>query len=108
MGSHVVYRHKETGTVNASDVLWRRRGTKKKYLRVYTPCSNLEIFRLLSSVASERKWAVGEMDIKAAYLQARAFERDIYVRSPRKQEAPGGLLCKLTAAAFGLADSGRL
>eukprot|EP00171_Calliarthron_tuberculosum_P021088 IDg21088t1 len=49
----------------------------------------------------------GEMDIKAAYLQAQGFERTIYVRPPR-EEGRSDVLWRLTAAAYGLVDSGRL
>ncbi len=68
---------------------------------------NVEVFRLVFSLAVEFSWKICEMDIKAAYLQAQGFERDIYVRPPQQENAKG-FVWKLTKAAYGLADSGRL
>lgn len=47
------------------------------------------------------------MDIKAAYLQATGFTREIYIRPPREAKEDG-VLWQLLAAAYGLTESGRL
>eukprot|EP00171_Calliarthron_tuberculosum_P001417 IDg1417t1 len=107
IGSHVVYRRKNTGVVKGRIVPWGHRDCDKDMLRCDAPCMNFEVFRLILSFAAERKWTLGEMDVKAAYLQAKGFERDIYVHPPREEQSRG-VLWKLTAAAYGLADSGRL
>eukprot|EP00171_Calliarthron_tuberculosum_P018277 IDg18277t1 len=107
IGSHVIYRRKSTGLVKARIVPWGHRDVEKEFLRTDAPCMNLEVFRLVLSLAAEFKWILGEMDIKAAYLQAKGFERTIYVRPPKEVQCRD-YLWQLTAAAYGLADSGRL
>lgn len=47
------------------------------------------------------------MDVKAAFLQARNFNREICVRPP-KEERCGKTIWQLTKAAYGLVDSPRL
>lgn len=68
---------------------------------------NMEVFRLIISISVEMRWNICEMDVNAAFLQAKSFNRDVFVR-PHKEKGAKGILCKLTAAAYGLADSGRL
>ncbi len=60
------------------------------------------------SIAVEMKWDICEMDVTAAFLQAR-FQREVYVRPPH-EEGTRGVLWKLrlrrmgwpTLAAFGI------
>lgn len=47
------------------------------------------------------------MNINATYLQVQSFELKIYVR-PAKEAALKDIIRLLTAAAYGLAESGRL
>jgi len=107
IGSHVVWRRKPDGTVKARICPWGHRDIEKAQLRTDAPCMSEEVFRLIMSLAAEYKWTIGEMDITAAYLQAKGFEREIFVRPP-PQEQGNNRIWKLTKAAYGLADSGRL
>lgn len=77
IGSHVVYRRKPDGTLKARIVPWGHRDVDKSYLRTDAPCMNVEVFRLVISLAVGRKWDLCEMDVKAAFLQADGFKRDI-------------------------------
>lgn len=107
IASHVVYRRKSTGVVKARICPWGHRDVEKDYLRSDAPCMNFETFRLVLSIAAEKHWQIGQMDVKAAYLQAQGFNRDIYVKPP-KEENDSDRYWKLTAAAYGLTESGRL
>jgi hypothetical protein len=62
---------------------------------------------MMMSIEAERGWSFGSLDIKAAYLQAEDFIREIYV-TPPQEEAEYYIVWRLTAAAYGLADSGIL
>lgn len=86
---------------------WGHRDDDRDQLRSDSPCVNLQIFRLVLSIAAERCWSIGQMDIRTAFLQAKGFERVIYVKPPVEENDPSGLW-KLLAAAYGLVDSGRL
>ncbi len=107
IGSHTDYRRKMDGRVKARIVPWVHRDTEKYFLRTDAPSMNMEVFRLVVSISVEMQWDICEMDVTAAFLQARGFNRDIFVRPPREEGAQG-VLWKLTAAAYGLVDSGRL
>jgi Reverse transcriptase (RNA-dependent DNA polymerase) len=61
---------------------------EKAFLRADAPTMSVEILRLLVSIAAERGWRLGSLDIKAAYLQAAGFDREIFVRPPRKRPIP--------------------
>jgi len=68
---------------------------------------SFEVFRLILSIAAERRWEVGQIDIEAAYLQAKGFVRMVYVIPPREARLTN-TLWRLNAAAYGLMDSDRL
>lgn len=66
---------------------------------------SFEVFSLVLSIAAETLWDNGQMYIKAAYLQAKWFYREIYFRPPREANSRGDDL-KLQTAAYGLVDIG--
>lgn len=107
IGSHTIFSRKDDGTAKARIVPWGHRDADRDSLRNDSPCANLEIFRLVLSVAAEHRWVLGQMDVSTAFLQAEGFHREIYVKPPKEAVDPTGLW-KLQAAAYGLVDSGRL
>lgn len=107
IGSHVIYKRKLDMSPKARIVPWGHRDKDKDYLRGNAPSVSLEILHLLLSLASELDWAIAQMDIETAYLQALGFTRRIYVRPPREAKAPH-VLWRLELPAYGLTDSGRL
>lgn len=107
IGSHVVYRRKDSGDAKARIVPWGHRDPARFDLRCDLPCLNPDTFRIVLSIAAEMKWRIAQMDAEAAFLQARGFLREIYVRPPKEAGEPG-FMWLLLAAAYGLADSGRL
>ena len=107
IGSHVIYKRKPDGSAKARIVPWGHRDSDKDYLRKDMPCMNIDTFRLVLSISAQNRWKVAEMDITAAFLQACGLSRIVYVRPPSEEGTPNNLW-RLTAAAYGLADSGRL
>ena len=107
IGSHVIYRRKPDGSVKARIVPWRNHDKEKLGLRTDAPCMSMETFRLIISLAVENNWELCEMDVAAAFLQAKNFNRVVFVRPP-KEENSTGFLWQLTKAAYGLVDSPRL
>lgn len=81
------------------------RDKEKDYLRVDAPSVSFDIFRLILSLCAALGQVVGQMDVKSAFLQDREFYRLFYVRTPR-EAATNGLLRRLYASAYGLADRG--
>lgn len=107
IGSHTVFRRKDDGSVKARIVPWGHRDSERDELRSDSPCVNLDTFRLVLSIAAEHAWVLGQMDIKTAFLQAKGFDRDVYVRPPKEADDKSRYW-KLLAPAYGLTDSGRL
>lgn len=105
--SHVVYRRKDDGTAKARVVPWVHSDPARFDLRCDLPFLNPDTFRILS-IAAEMRWRIAQMDAEAcSFLQPRGFLCEIYVGPPKKAGEPG-VMWQLLAAAYGLADSGRL
>jgi Reverse transcriptase (RNA-dependent DNA polymerase) len=68
---------------------------------------SVEILRLIISLAVENDWRLGSIDIKAAYLQATGFNREIFVRPP-KEDHDDENFWRLEKPSYGLVDSGSL
>jgi Reverse transcriptase (RNA-dependent DNA polymerase) len=58
---------------------------EKAFMRTDAPTMSVEVMRILISIAVEYGWRIGSSDVKADYLYADVFHRDIYVRSPREE-----------------------
>ena len=53
------------------------------------------------------KWKINSIDIKAAFLQGKSIDRDLYLKPPKEAEAQGRLW-KLKKAVYGLSDASRV
>lgn len=80
---------------------------EKNELRGNGPSLNLDAMRVLLSIAAEHKWTVRKVDVKSAYLQAKEFNRYVFVRPPH-EESDKDVLWKLLVSTYGLTDLGRL
>lgn len=70
IGSPTIYKRKNDGRMKARIVPWEYLDDERNHLRSDLTCVNLEIFRIVSSLAAENSWVVGQMDISTAYLKA--------------------------------------
>lgn len=107
VGSQVVYRRNEDGLVKARNVPWGLQDTEKDNVQRDALSMNTDSMRLVMSLAVKRKLKACKMDVRCAYLQAKEFNRDKFVRSPPEEKNSAGLW-KLLVPAYGLTDSGRL
>jgi hypothetical protein len=107
IGSHVIYKYKPDGSLKARIVPHGHMDHDKDFLRTDASTMSVEVMRLLISISAERRWRLGSLDVKAAYLQADGFNRDIFVRPPR-EEADVNHLWRLEKPAYGIVESGRL
>ena len=77
-----VFTIKKDGTRKARFVI---RGFKqiegKDFIDTYSPTLQADSFRLTIAIASIKKWRIIQIDIKAAYLNAKLNEK-IYVKIP--------------------------
>lgn len=67
-------------------------------------CSK-ESVRLAIAIAASNRWNCHTLDVKAAYLQGNAIDRDVYLKPP--PEYFNGTLWKLKKTVYGLCDAAR-
>ena len=70
-----------------------------------SPTCTREAVRLTLAVAAANKWDCHTLDVKAAYLQGDAIEREVYLKPP--PEFNRGRLWKLRKTVYGLCDAAR-
>ena len=75
--------------------------------RTDSPTCMKESLRLILSVSSSNGWSIHSLDIKAAFLQGKQIDRELYLRPPKEAKAPGKLWL-LKKAVYGLSDASRV
>lgn len=106
--SSVVYRFKVSGDLKARIVPDGSKDQEKLNLDTACPSMCTDSFKLLCSKSAEHPdWPLISADVKAAFLQAAQFRTGIFVVPP-PEEDDSLHLWELTAAAYGLGDSGKL
>jgi hypothetical protein len=85
LNSSVIYKWKNQETLKARIVVDGRGDSQRHFLRTDSPTMWFDAFRMMISIAAERGWSLGSLDIKAVYLQAEDFNREIYVTPPREE-----------------------
>lgn len=71
-----------------------------------SPTAAKATLRTFLAIASNEGWACESIDIKAAFLQGKAIERDIFVKPPKDLLKPG-VIWKLNKVVYGLDDAAR-
>ena len=74
---------------------------------VDSPTVGKGAMRLFISLAALENWILKTTDIKSAFLQGKAFERDIYVKPPKESKTPQNMIWKLKHGLYGLKDGAR-
>jgi Reverse transcriptase (RNA-dependent DNA polymerase) len=80
ISSHVIYKWKKDGILKTRIVHHGHQDNDKDFMRKDSPTMAVEVLRIVVSIAVERGWRLGSLDVKAAYLQAMGFNREICVR----------------------------
>lgn len=88
---HVVYRRIINGSVRARTVPWGHRDKDKYFIRSAAPSNSFDLFRLILSIAVEKRWNVGQMYLETVFLQTQGINGVIYVILPREAESVGTL-----------------
>ena len=79
----------------------------KSSLRSDSPTCMKESLRLLFTLSASMDWALNSIDIKAAFLQGKPIERELYLRPPKEASQPN-VLWKLKKVVYGLSDASRV
>ena len=69
---------------------------------VDSPTASKSSMRIFFAVCANNNWLCEAMDIKAAFIQGKEIERDIYVKPPAEAKKK-----KLIRVAYGLCDASR-
>ena len=76
------------------------------YELTFSPTLSIDSIKLIISLAARFNWEIFQLDIKAAYLNAK-LDKDIYVIIPQGDKNYGKGYWKLNKALYGLKQSGR-
>ena len=71
-----------------------------------SPTAAKSTLRVFFAVATNQRWKCETIDIKAAFLQGKEIEREVYLKPPIEAEIPG-YVWKLKKVAYGLDDAAR-
>ena len=71
-----------------------------------SPTVAKESFKLLMALSANFNFKIVSMDIRAAFLQAKTLDREVFVRPPKDQEKEG-VIWKLLKPLYGLDDASR-
>ena len=74
-------------------------------IRKDSPTCGKENLRLMFLLTSAHEWKVNSMDIRAAFLQGKPIERDVYLKPPK--EAHTKKIWKINITVYGLCDAPR-
>lgn len=106
IGGRTIIEHRDCGRVQALIVPWSHLDSAKHELMSDSPWLNFMIFRLFLPIAAEPFWQIAQINIAVAFLQARGFNREVFVKPPKEEQRCTNLW-RLTAAAYSLEDSSR-
>lgn len=72
-----------------------------------SPTVSRAAMRVCISIAVNAGWEIETTDIKSAFLQSRALDRNVYVTPPVEANCPNNKLWKLKRGLYGLSDAAR-
>ena len=76
------------------------------YNQTFSPTLKQDSLRIITAIASQRKFNIEQIDINSAYLNAK-LDEDIYMKIPEGFPNTGNKFWKLNKAIYGLKQSGR-
>ena len=95
----------ETSTVKKARLIARGYEEESKTFND-SPTGNKDSLRVVVSIISSMNWNINSFDVKAAFLQGKLLDRDIYLRPPVEAQTKGKLW-KLRRCVYGLNDASR-
>lgn len=75
-------------------------------IRSDSPTCAKENIRMLLGIAGTKGWKVHSLDVKAAFLQGKEIEREVYIKPP-SEFRKSKMLWKLKKVVYGLCDASR-
>lgn len=75
-------------------------------IRRDSPTVNKINIKLFYLIAAQKSWTIKMSDVKAAFLQGAALDRDVYLKPPKEMRVPG-VIWKMLKRAYGFVDASR-
>ena len=75
-------------------------------IRNDSPTCSKDSLRISLSIISSKGWEMNSLDVRAAFLQGKELERDVYMKPPKEAKSPGKLW-KLLRCVYELNDASR-
>ena len=79
---------------------------EEQITRADSPTCSKDNMRLLLAVSLARGWVIHSLDVKAAFLQGREIERDVYIKTPKEANS-NKPIWRLRKVVYGLCDASR-
>ena len=73
--------------------------------QVNSPTCSKEALRLASTLMMTKRWKCNSIDVRAAFLQGKQIERDVFIKPPPEVESKN--IWKLNVCVYGLSDAPR-
>ena len=102
----ITSKSKEQGIVTKARLVVRGFQEDTENIRSDSPTCSKEGVRLMLALIVARQWKICSLDVKAAFLQGKSIEREVYIMPP-KEFRKSSVLWKLKKVAYGLTDASR-
>ena len=79
---------------------------ESELLQTDSPTCSKESIRLMTAIIASKGWRCNGIDVKAAFLQGKTIDRDVYIKPPPEIESQN-ILWKLNVCVYGLNDASR-
>ena len=94
------------GKVKARLCVCGNQEKNKENIRTDSPTVHKTSVKLFYLLAAKNNWTIKTADVKAAFLQGAAIDRDVYVIPPKERRRPG-ILWKMLKSTYGFVDASR-
>ena len=78
---------------------------EESYTNNDSPTIGRSMLRLFFAVACSQRWEIRSTDIKSAFLQGKALDRNVFLKPPEEAGLKKGQLWKLKHCLYGLNDA---
>ena len=102
----ITSKSKEEGIVTKARLVVRGYEEDTSTIKSDSPTCSKEAVRLVLAMIVANNWKIFSLDIKAAFLQGKSIERELYVWPP-KEFREDKVLWKLKKVVYGLTDASR-
>ena len=83
LGTRFVLSTKQDGSIKARFVI---KGFQEEHFQSDSPSASRDTLKLFCSLTANEKWKICGSDVRAAFLQSDAIDREVYVQPPPQKK----------------------